>query len=57
MKYVTIVDFTDKYTGDVYYVGDKYPLKGKAKKARLDELSSSSNQRKIPLIKEVSEDE
>lgn len=57
MKYVTIVDFTDKYTGNVYYVGDKYPLKGKAKKARLDELSSSSNQRKIPLIKEVSEDE
>ncbi|MGX7009039.1 hypothetical protein RR45_GL000184 [Lactococcus chungangensis CAU 28 = DSM 22330] len=57
MKYVTIVDFTDKYTGDVYYVGDKYPLKGKAKKARLDELASSSNQRKIPLIKEVSEDE
>ena len=34
MKYVTIVDFTDKYTGDVYYVGDKYPLKGKAKKAQ-----------------------
>lgn len=57
MKYVTIVDFTDKYTGDVYYVGDKYPLKGKAKKARLDELSSSSNQREEPLIKEVSEDE
>ena len=57
MKYVTIVDFTDKLTGDVYYVGDKYPAKGKAKKARLDELSSSSNQRKIPLIKGVSEDE
>ena len=57
MKYVTIVDFTDKLKGDVYYVGDKYPLKGKAKKARLDELSSSSNQRKIQLIKEVSEDE
>lgn len=57
MKYVTIVDFTDKLTGDVYYVGDKYPAKGKTKKARLDELSSSSNQRKIPLIKEVSEDE
>ena len=57
MKYVTIVDFTDKLTGDVYYVGDKYPTKGKAKKARLDELSSSSNQRKEPLIKEVSEDE
>ena len=57
MKYVTIVDFTDKLTGDVYYVGDKYPAKGKVKKPRLDELSSSSNQREIPLIKEVSEDE
>jgi len=32
MKYVTIVAFTDKPTGDVYYVGDKYPAKGKAKK-------------------------
>ena len=57
MKYTTIVAFTNKVTGDVYYVGDKYPAKGKAKKARLDELSSSSNQRKEPLIKEVSEDE
>ena len=29
MKYITIVAFTDKFTGDVYYVGDKYPAKGK----------------------------
>lgn len=57
MKYITIVAFTDKSTGDVYYVGDKYPAKGEVNKARLDELSSSSNQREIPLIKEVSEDE
>lgn len=57
MKYITIVAFTDKFTGDVYYVGDKYPAKGKVKRPRLDELSSSSNQREIPLIKEVSEDE
>ena len=57
MKYITIVAFTDKLTGDVYYAGDKYTAQGKVKKARLDELSSSSNQRKEPLIKEVSEDE
>ena len=57
MKYQVIVDFTDKETKHIYRTGDAYPEKGRVKKPRIDELLSSNNLRKEPLIKEVSEDE
>lgn len=58
MKYVVIKDFTDlQDKNHIYRVGDKYPRKGKAKNERVEELSSSANKLKTPLIKVVEEDE
>ncbi|WP_022796580.1 hypothetical protein [Bavariicoccus seileri] len=56
MKYKVLVDFTDKETKHIYYKNDKYPFKGRAKKARIEELLSDENLRNKPLI-EVVEDE
>ena len=56
MKYIVIKDFKDlKDNNHIYYVGDKYPRKGKGKSERIEELSTSSNRLGIPLIKEVDE--
>lgn len=58
MKYVVIKDFTDlQDKNHIYRVGDKYPRKGKVKNERVEELSSSANKLKTPLIKAVEEDE
>ena len=50
MKYKVLVDFTDKETKHVYRQGDKYPFKGRTKKARIEELLSANNMRGQPLI-------
>ena len=50
MKYKVLVDFTDKETKHVYREGDKYPVNGRIKKARIEELLSSNNMRGQPLI-------
>ncbi|WP_265460339.1 hypothetical protein [Enterococcus sp. HY326] len=55
MKYQVLVDFTDKETKHIYRKGDSYPVKGRTKKARLDELLSPDNLRGQPLVKEVGE--
>jgi hypothetical protein len=58
MKYVVIKDFTDlQDKNHIYRIGDKYPRKGKVKNERVEELSSSANKLKTPLIKAVEEDE
>ena len=53
MKYEVLVDFTDRETKHIYRQGDKYPEKGRTKKARIDELLSAENLRNQPLIKIV----
>ena len=50
MKYQVLVDFTDRETKHVYRTNDKYPNKGRTKKARIEELLSSNNMRGQPLI-------
>lgn len=50
MKYKVLVDFTDKETKHIYRTNDKYPFKGRTKKARVEELLSSKNMRGQPLI-------
>lgn len=53
-KYKVIHQFRDLQDNDhVYKVGDKYPRKGRATKARLEELSSDENKIGVPLIEEV----
>lgn len=56
MKYKVLVDFTDKETKHIYRKDDKYPVKGRTRKARIEELLSDENLRSQPLI-EVVEDE
>ena len=50
MKYKVLVDFTDKETKHIYRTNDKYPVKGRTRKARIEELLSSNNMRGQPLI-------
>ena len=50
MKYQVLVDFTDKETKHIYREGDKYPVKGRTKKVRIEELLSANNMRGQPLI-------
>ena len=58
MKYIVIKDFRDLQDDNyVYRVGDKYPRKGRVKSARAEELASSANKLKVPLIEEVKENE
>lgn len=55
-KYEVVKDFTDLQDDNhVYHKGDKYPRKGKAKKERIEELSTDKNERGEVLIKEVEE--
>ncbi len=56
MKYKVLVDFTDKETEHVYRQGDKYPVKGRTRKARVEELLSSNNMRGQPLIYLIDEE-
>ena len=56
MAYNVLIDFTDKETKHIYRKGDVYPVKGRIKKARIDELLSTDNLRGQPLIEEVNED-
>ena len=56
MKYKVLVDFTDKETKHVYRVNDKYPVKGRTKKVRIEELLSSNNMRGQPLICSIYEE-
>ena len=50
MKYQVLVDFTDKENDHIYRTNDKYPVKGRTRKARIEELLSSNNMRGQPLI-------
>ena len=58
MKYVTIKRFTDLQDGNhPYNVGDTFPREGlTVTDSRLQELSTTSNRRGIPLIEAVDED-
>lgn len=57
-KYRVLKSFTDSQDDNhVYRVGDKYPRSGRGKKERIEELSSSDNLLKRPLIAEVVEEE
>ena len=51
-KFVVIRDFKDLQDNHIYYVGDKYPVKGRFKKERVDELMSNKNKLGYPVIKE-----
>lgn len=56
MKYKVIKDFKDlQDNGHVYRTGDKYPRKGKVKSERAEELSTTKNKLKTPVIEEVKE--
>ena len=50
MKYQVLVDFTDKENDHIYGTNDKYPVKGRTRKGRIEELLSSNNMRGQPLI-------
>lgn len=53
-KYTVIRKFKDLQDGNhIYEVGDKFPRKGRASKARIDELASDANKIGEPIIKEV----
>lgn len=55
-RYVVVKDFTDLQDDNhVYKKDDKFPRKGKAKKERIEELSTKNNKRNEVLIKEVKE--
>ena len=55
--YKVIAYFEDLKDGrHAYNVGDEYPRNGvEATKERIEELSTTQNRRKIPLIKKVEE--
>ena len=50
MEYVVIRSFTDKNSQIHYAVGDRFPHRGFASKARVAELSSTNNKRGVALI-------
>jgi len=57
-KYVVIKDFRDLQDDNhLYRAGDKFPRKGRVKKERIEELSTTKNKRGEVLIKEVKEDD
>lgn len=56
MRYKVICRFRDlKDKNYIYDVGDAYPRSGRVKKERVDELLSSENKLKKPLIVKVGE--
>jgi hypothetical protein len=57
-KYQVVRNFTDSQDDKhVYRVGDKFPRSGRAKKERIEELSSSDNALGKPVIAEAEETE
>lgn len=57
MKYKVIKRFRDlRDNNHIYNVGDKYPLKGRVNKERVDELMSNENKIGAPVIKEVGDE-
>lgn len=52
MEYVVIRSFTDKDSHIHYTVGDRFPYRGFASKARVLELSTANNKRGVALIAE-----
>ena len=56
MEYKVLVDFTDKENDHIYRTNDKYPVKGRTRKGRIEELLSSNNMRGQPLICIVDEE-
>lgn len=58
MAFRVVTPFTDLQDNNhVYKTGDAYPRKGRAKKERVEELSTVQNLRGVVLIEEVKEDE
>lgn len=56
-KYTVVKDFTDlQDENHVYRKGDKYPRTGRAKKERIEELSSTENALGYAVIEEVDEE-
>lgn len=56
-KYKVLKDFTDlEDERHIYRKGDKFPRKGRAKKARIEELLGKENKRNESLIAEVEEE-
>lgn len=57
-KYVVVKDFKDLQDNDyVYKKDDPFPRTGRAKKERIEELSTKKNKRGEVLIREVKEDD
>lgn len=58
-KYITIVSFIDLQDGNhEYKVGDVFPHQGlTVSDERIDELATSKNRRRMPLIKKVKSDD
>ena len=57
-KYTVIKDFTDlEDDNHVYRKGDKFPRKGRAKKERIEALTSKNNKRGEIVVETVSEAE
>jgi hypothetical protein len=57
MKYTVVKAFTDlQDENHVYWQGDSFPRKGRAKKERIEELSTDQNARGEVLIQEVAKD-
>ena len=50
MSWVVTSKFKDLETGHVYRVGDKFPHSGRAKKERIEALSTDKNRMKRVLI-------
>ncbi|TDL34573.1 hypothetical protein E2R51_02325 [Jeotgalibacillus sp. S-D1] len=55
-KYKVAQDFTDLTDDHVYFSGDKFPRKGRAKKERIEELSTTNNKIGKVLIVEQKEE-
>jgi hypothetical protein len=56
-KYIVMKDFADlQDNGYVYRSGDKFPRRGRVKKERIEELSTTSNKIGEILIREVGEE-
>ena len=53
MSWVVTSKFKDLETGHVYRVGDKFPHSGRAKKERIEALSTNRNlMKKVLIVKE-----
>ena len=53
MSWVVASKFKDLETGHVYRVGDKFPHSGRAKKERIEALSTNRNlMKKVLIVKE-----